>query len=98
MPSDGWREAQASALDAQAAVIAAALAALDDAEAVLEQRARDRPLGELRALAASLRAEASEMTADARQLRAHGTGRDGRGFPLQLTAPATTRHPRGAPP
>jgi hypothetical protein len=94
MTDTGWKDAAADALDAQAGAIAAALDELANVEAVLEQRHRDKIAAELRGLAASLRAEASDMRSDARALRA--TPRDnGAGFPLQLTAPATTRHPRG---
>lgn len=91
--SSDWRTAAAEALEAQAAAIAACLVELDNVHAVLEQRDRDRVCTELRAVAASLRAEASDMAGEARELRATRGQRDG--FPLQLTAPATTRHPRG---
>ena len=98
-PDQSWRAAAADALDAQAAALQAALDELGNVEELLEARGTDRLAGELRALAAGLRAEANELHAEARELRRR-PDLDGRphGFPLALTAPATTRHPRGGRP
>jgi hypothetical protein len=99
MPDAGWREAAAAALEAQAAALDAALAELGNAEPVLERLGRDKLATELRGLAAGIRSEVAELQAEARELRRRPDV-DGRteGFPLALTAPATTRHPRGGRP
>jgi hypothetical protein len=94
MTDTGWKDAAADALDAQAGAIAAALDELANVEAVLEQRHRDKLAGELRGFAAGLRSEISDLQGQARALRARPRD-NGAGFPLQLTAPATTRYPRG---
>lgn len=87
--NEAWKEAQAAALDAQAAALAAGLAELDNVEQVLESRGRTKILAELRGLTASLRSERTEMQAEARQLR---PPRDG--MPLALTGGPTTRRQR----
>jgi hypothetical protein len=86
----GWREAVADALDEQAAAITAALAELDNVHEILQERGRDKLSTELRGFAAGLRSEATDLTSEARALRAGPAKRDG--FPLALT----TRHPRRA--
>jgi hypothetical protein len=97
-PSDPefWREALADALDAQGLAIEVALTELANVEAVLEHRGRMSLVDELRGFTAGLRAEASAIAGGARELRAadRAATEHRPGFPLALTAPATTRHPR----
>jgi hypothetical protein len=98
MPDAGWREAAAAALEAQAAALDAALAELGNAENVLEQLGRRTLAGELRGLAAGLRSEVTSLQSQASELRRRPDVEHREGFPLALTAPATTRHPRGGRP
>jgi hypothetical protein len=84
----GWRTAAADAIDAQAAAIQAALDQLDDAHEVLETLGRQKACHEIRALAATLRSEVTDLQNQARTLRATPAARDG--FPMALT----TRHRR----
>jgi hypothetical protein len=86
-----WRETRAGACDAEASVLAHALAALEDAHAVLENRRRDQPCSELRGTASLLRGEQAAIEREAQALRASPAG--GGGFPLSIT----TRHPRRLP-
>jgi hypothetical protein len=80
-----WRDAAAHAIEAQADVLEAALAALDDVEGVLDHR--DLDASPHRAYTAWLRTVRNELRAQARTVRA--TGADN-GFP----APLTVRFPR----
>jgi hypothetical protein len=84
-----WREAQAGALDVQAAAIEHALAALEVVHEILEARARDAACSELRACCSMLRTEGGSITSEAAGLRVGD--RDPR--PL-LVAGMTTRYPR----
>jgi hypothetical protein len=92
-----WKDAAAAALEAQAGALEAALAELGNVEQVLEARGADKLAGELRGFAAGLRAHINALTSEARTLRARPADNGG-GFPLALTAPATTHHPRGGHP
>jgi hypothetical protein len=88
--SAGWREAQASALDAQASAIADALDDLEDVEAALEHRRRDALLAELRGLASALRSEQGAIRSEASALRSPPPAP---AMPIALT----TRFPRRRP-
>ena len=89
MTAGDWRIALADALDEQAAAVRAALAELDTVHEILEERGSSKACSEIRAVAATLRSEATGIESDVTGLRA--TSADGAGFPMTLT---TTYHPR----
>jgi len=84
MSAGDWRAAVADALDEQADALDHALAELNTAHAVLEQLDRGRACQELRATAATLRMEITDLRSAARSLRAKPTD-DGHGFSMALT-------------